>query len=217
MSRIGFAFDIDGVLIRGKRAIPHAKEALLLLQRANVPFVLLTNGGGNTEADFAENLFKSYGLPVDASQIVLAHTPTKNLVHEYKHKLVCVFGRKNALSAAKAYGFNACTPEQYLSVHHSFPFEHYDEPLGDGIRKMIEEKPVSLAMYYSDPIKWGRDIQLMCDFSMDQMPNGGFPKRNGEKLRTIFCNSDLYWSHSFPIPRLGQVLQIISIFKSLFF
>ncbi|RAL61845.1 hypothetical protein DID88_002908 [Monilinia fructigena] len=45
-----FAFDIDGVLLRSSSPIPGASEALNLLYSNNIPFILLTNGGGKHES-----------------------------------------------------------------------------------------------------------------------------------------------------------------------
>lgn len=54
--KYAFAFDIDGVLIRGGRPIPEAIEAMKLLNGENeygikVPYIFVTNGGGKTEAE----------------------------------------------------------------------------------------------------------------------------------------------------------------------
>lgn len=40
------AFDIDGVLVRGQEVLPGARESLKALEDARVPFVFVTNGGG---------------------------------------------------------------------------------------------------------------------------------------------------------------------------
>lgn len=42
--RAGAVFDIDGVLCRGKNAIRGARESLVRLNDAHIPFVCLTNG-----------------------------------------------------------------------------------------------------------------------------------------------------------------------------
>lgn len=40
---IGFVFDIDGVLLRGKKPIPSARAALDLLNDHSIPYIFLTN------------------------------------------------------------------------------------------------------------------------------------------------------------------------------
>lgn len=42
----GQAFDIDGVLVRGEGVLPGARDSLRALEDACVPFVFVTNGGG---------------------------------------------------------------------------------------------------------------------------------------------------------------------------
>jgi ribonucleotide monophosphatase NagD (HAD superfamily) len=43
-SGVGAVFDIDGVVLRGHKALPGARDALLRLNKADIPFIFLTNG-----------------------------------------------------------------------------------------------------------------------------------------------------------------------------
>ena len=201
--KFGFVFDVDGVLLRGGKVIARSNDAIKLVKDLNIPLAILTNGGGESEDVFAKKLHKSGIVDVSEHEIVLAHTPTKSMVSDYKDELCVVFGRKDPVLAAGRYGFKAVSPEDYLSVFDSFPFERYKCRLSEEMVKMIREKPVALSMVYSDPLLWGRDIELLCDLSRDST-DGALPSRNGKKMKTLFCNSDLFWSHSFPLPRLGQ-------------
>lgn len=47
------AFDYTGVFATSSNALPAAIPALQLLNRHNIPFVILTNAGGRTEKDRA--------------------------------------------------------------------------------------------------------------------------------------------------------------------
>jgi ribonucleotide monophosphatase NagD (HAD superfamily) len=58
------AFDIDGVLIRGKEEIPGATQVLQKLTALHVPFVFVTNGGGCTEAHKAAELSVRFSIEV---------------------------------------------------------------------------------------------------------------------------------------------------------
>ena len=58
------AFDLDGVLIRGKGGVPGAVEALKRLTALRVPFIFVTNGGGVTEANKAAELCVRFGIEV---------------------------------------------------------------------------------------------------------------------------------------------------------
>ncbi len=201
--RFGIAFDVDGVLLRGSKLLPGAVAALRTVQDRRIPHLVVTNGGGVTEQDFAERL-QQLGLPrLGPQQVVLAHTPAKRMT-ELRDELVVVFGRKHPVRAAQAYGFRlAVTPEQYCTVHNLFPFEAYNEPLSDELRAAIATRPAAAALVFTDPIVWGRDIQLIVDLAAPEMPLGGLPKRTAP-LRVVFAQNDFLWSHSFPHPRFGQ-------------
>ncbi len=54
---------IDGVLVRSSNPIPGAHEALSYLQSEKIPFILLTNGGGKTEAARVAYLEKKLQIP----------------------------------------------------------------------------------------------------------------------------------------------------------
>lgn len=60
----GILLDIDGVLVRGRNAIPGAREALEMLQQSDVPTVFLTNGGSESEQEAAERLSDKTGFEV---------------------------------------------------------------------------------------------------------------------------------------------------------
>ena len=62
----GVLLDIDGVLVRGRNAIPGAREALEMLQQSDVPTVFLTNGGSESEKEAAERLSDKTGFEVIA-------------------------------------------------------------------------------------------------------------------------------------------------------
>ncbi|GKT90449.1 HAD-superfamily subfamily IIA hydrolase [Colletotrichum tofieldiae] len=75
-----FAFDIDGVLIRGGRAIPEAVEAMKVLNGDNeygiqIPYIFLTNGGGKTEEERCGDLSKQMEIDISPAQFICGHTP----------------------------------------------------------------------------------------------------------------------------------------------
>jgi len=71
---------IDGVLLRSAAPIPGASEALQYLHNHNIPFILLTNGGGKHESARVAELSKKLGLPLTEENFVQSHTPFKQLV-----------------------------------------------------------------------------------------------------------------------------------------
>lgn len=77
--------------MRQKDPIPRAREALLHLQQQRIPFILLTNGGGKTEAERVEELSGILGVSLDTSTFIQSHTPFADF-HELKRSTVLVVG-----------------------------------------------------------------------------------------------------------------------------
>lgn len=70
-----FAFDIDGVLIRGGKPIPQAVEAMKVLNGQNeygvkVPYIFVTNGGGKTEQERCLDLSRQLELEISPGQFI---------------------------------------------------------------------------------------------------------------------------------------------------
>jgi ribonucleotide monophosphatase NagD (HAD superfamily) len=59
-----FAFDIDGVLMLGSKAIAAGARALKTLEEKKIPYILLTNGGGKYEPDRVAELSHALGANV---------------------------------------------------------------------------------------------------------------------------------------------------------
>lgn len=103
-----FAFDIDGVLLRGKTPLTGAKQALETLQANSIPFILLTNGGGLTEAAHVDRVGERLEMHFEESQFVQSHSPFKLFVEQYQDDWVLVVGghRHIVKDLAVKYGFN---------------------------------------------------------------------------------------------------------------
>jgi ribonucleotide monophosphatase NagD (HAD superfamily) len=76
----GHSYSIDGVLLRTSTPLPGAAEALGYLHKNNIPFILLTNGGGKHESTRVVELSKKFGVPLTEENFVQSHTPFKQLV-----------------------------------------------------------------------------------------------------------------------------------------
>lgn len=133
-----FAFDIDGVLMRGKVPLDGAKQTLETLQANSIPFILLTNGGGLTELDHAGRLGLRLTMSIDEDQFVQSHTPFKTFVEEYKEEWIVVLGGhgSHVKDLAAMYGFN---PEKIITSSdiakhhpsiHPFPVSPANNPEG---------------------------------------------------------------------------------------
>ena len=117
-STIAFAFDVDGVLVRGKEPVPGARETLKLLRDNSIPFIFLTNSGGKTEADQATTLAGRLGVPIEPEQVVQSHSPFHDLVPLYRDKTILVLGGigNNIRNLAEAYGFRNVLTTSDLQV-----------------------------------------------------------------------------------------------------
>ena len=119
-----FVFDVNGVLRLGPNPLKGAKEAIELLQsyKPHIPFIILSNSGGATEASRAKELSNKLNLSnnfeIRPSQMVLCHSPLKNLVSEYKDKLVLIAGGRRCIEVAKMYGYmNIIGVEEYAALN----------------------------------------------------------------------------------------------------
>lgn len=89
---------IDGVLLRSAKPLPGARKALSYLQTRQIPFILLTNGGGTHEEDRVAHLSELLEVELKTTNFIQSHTPFKQLLHGYesqaplKDKCVLVIG-----------------------------------------------------------------------------------------------------------------------------
>jgi len=111
-SPLAFAFDIDGVLIHGKHALPAARRAFNILDGqnpfgVNIPRILLTNGGGKTEKDRAAELSEMIGCKIHEKELVQSHTVIKRVVQKHAHSPVLILGGSHdgTKKVAQHYGF----------------------------------------------------------------------------------------------------------------
>mmetsp|Transcript_102926 Transcript_102926/g.295104 ORF Transcript_102926/g.295104 Transcript_102926/m.295104 type:complete len:323 (-) Transcript_102926:642-1610(-) len=211
LARFGVAFDVDGVLTRVPNAIPGAYEALSKLQAGGVPFCLMTNGGGATEASKAESLSKLLGLdtPLVPEQICLCHTPMKALAkpgpESLKDETVLLVGKKygQLKDIAETYGFTrAITVEE---LHARYPDMYNDMP------PAVELDPSSVAaesdlkikaiLTMIDPIEWGRETQIVCDV----LRSDGTVGTDVDTQVVAMHNScsDFEYAARWPTPRFG--------------
>lgn len=216
-SPLAFAFDIDGVLIHGPSVLPEAKRALAILNGENkqgikIPYIMMTNGGGSTEADRVARLSAELGIPVHPSQMVQSHTVLRSLAHKYADEPVLVLGGINdaVRKVAEGYGFKKAYSA--LDVHASnpsvFPF-HRMTP-----EELVAAKPFDLpntafraVFVFCDSRNWGLDIQVMIDVLRARGGVIGAPYRvKGDPpvVELVFCNPDLLWRNDFPRHRFGQ-------------
>lgn len=204
-----FAFDIDGVLLRGRSVIPAAQNALNSLYdqsrgRWRAPITFITNGGGTTEAARAHKLTDMLNVPIHEHQIVLSHTPMKTLIHSYEDRAILTVGNPQCASIARSYGFKHVIDTETLAhIHtHSTPFAALDHVKPTQNDYLVAEMPVAAVFVMTDSRDWGRDIQLL----LDVLRSDGHPNRALCKKQTVdlyFSNPDILFPNEYHMPRLA--------------
>ncbi|OAY74316.1 Uncharacterized protein ACMD2_01482, partial [Ananas comosus] len=215
----GIAFDIDGVVLRGRTPIGGSPQALRRLYgddgTLKIPFLFLTNGGGVTESKRALELSELLGVHISPVQVVQGHSPFKELVNRFEDELIVAVGKGEPATVMSEYGF-----KKVLSIdEHASYFSDID-PLSpykqwktkqmlDSMYNSKEVNPrcnvysdrVKGVFVVSDPVDWGRDIQVLCDI----LKTGGLPgKEKGHQPPLYFASDDLEYQAAFPSERLGM-------------
>ncbi|KAI9167292.1 CDP-alcohol phosphatidyltransferase class-I family protein [Paramyrothecium foliicola] len=214
-----YAFDIDGVLVRGGKAIPEALETMKVLNGENEygikvrapgtsPHIFLTNGGGKTEEERCSDLSRQLECDIKPGQFICGHTPMREMAEKYKTVLVVGGEGEKCRQVAEGYGFtDVVTPGdiiKYNSATTPFrkltPQEHAasrDRDFGDVV--------IDAVFVFADSRDWAGDIQIMLDIAMSQ---GG---RIGTRSATFdegppfyFSHNDVVWSAAHEHVRLGM-------------
>ncbi|OIT39369.1 hypothetical protein A4A49_03621 [Nicotiana attenuata] len=204
-SSCGIAFDIDGVILRGRTPIGNSPSALRRLYdesgNLKLPFLFLTNGGGIPESKRAAELSELLGVKILPAQVVQGHSPFRNLLKRYENELIVVTGKGEPAEVMSAYGFKkVLSLEEYTSY-----FDDID-PVAQFKRWTRTTKPfnwprhsselapqidvysdrVKAVFVASDPVDWGRDIQVLCDI----LTSGGLPGKECEHQPYLYFAAD---------------------------
>jgi ribonucleotide monophosphatase NagD (HAD superfamily) len=121
--------------VKGRSVIgnsPHVVRSLLAPysdKGVQIPFALMTNGGGIPEPEKAEDINKRLGLPLSpedglklhGDHMILCHTPLKDpeLLKEYADKYVIVTGTYEELHVAQVYGYKKAIHVEELSAFYN--------------------------------------------------------------------------------------------------
>ena len=135
----GIFTDIDGVLVRGKKAIPRSDIAFKFLRQSlnkidpqkygtinnKIPFIGLTNGGGKLENHKANEINHILQVAEDdfkwqEKNIVLNFSPLRSILKDYKDRIVLVTGVGNVHLIASDCGLQKfITVDEYCAL---FPY-----------------------------------------------------------------------------------------------
>jgi HAD superfamily hydrolase (TIGR01456 family) len=200
--RLAFAFDFDGVFIQGKNTLPFAKQTLQKLKNLQIPFIILTNGGGMKESLKAQQISDRIRVEITEKQLVLSHSPMKKLAQKYMDQLMLVVGPETCKDVARSYGFkNVISP---LEVHNQHP-EIWPFKRHLGTSKCLSSLKFGGVLQFHDSLDWGLDYQVMMDVLTCHDGNLMIPTTKlDQTLPIYFSNSDLVWKSSFHSNRFAQ-------------
>ncbi|XP_057989456.1 uncharacterized protein YKR070W isoform X3 [Hevea brasiliensis] len=220
-SSFGIAFDIDGVILRGRVPIGGSPQALRRLYEDSgslkVPFLFLTNGGGIPESRRAIELSEILSVKILPSQVLQGHSPFKNLLKRYENQLIIATGKGEPALVMSEYGFKkVLSLEEYASFFENIdPVSQYKRWTTEQVsnrtkgslslnmtpRCNVSSEAVKAVFIVSDPVDWGRDIQVLSDV----LRSGGLPgQENGHQPPLYFAADDLEYQAAFPSQRLGM-------------
>ncbi|KAL5890384.1 hypothetical protein ACKVWC_005593 [Pyricularia oryzae] len=214
-----FAFDIDGVLIRGGKVIPEAVEAMKVLNGENkygvkVPYIFLTNGGGKTEAERCKDLSAQLEIEVSTGQFICGHTPMRELAEEHRTVLVVGGEGEKCREVAEGYGFrDVITPGDIIKANAATapfrkltPQEHSNSRdllarTGGDLSKIV----IEAVFVFADSRDWASDLQIIIDVAMSK---GGRLETRSETFDegppVYFSHNDTLWAAQHEHARLGM-------------
>ncbi|CAG7837229.1 unnamed protein product [Allacma fusca] len=205
----GLLFDIDGVIVRGRKVLPFAPDAFRLLLDNNgnfrVPTVFVTNAGNLLRHDKAQQLSNWLGVEVHEDQVVMAHSPLR-MFRNYHDKRVLVSGQGPVADIARNLGFTKVTTLDELRA--AFPVLD----AVDHTRRVSAPSPlekyfprIEAVVLFGEPIRWETALQLLIDVIMTNGLPTEAPKHVPRPhIPILACNMDLQWMAEACMPRFGH-------------
>ncbi|KAI1359637.1 HAD-like domain-containing protein [Xylaria arbuscula] len=208
-----FAFDIDGVLVRGGRPIPEALEAMKVLNGKNkygikIPYIFLTNGGGKSEAERCGDLSRQLEVDISPAQFICGHTPMSEMAS--KHNTVLVVGGEGekCRTVAQSYGFkDVVTPGDIIKANSATtPFRKLTpEELKNSKERDFSDVVIEAIFVFADSRDWAGDLQIIIDLAMSKGGRVGTLSETFDEGPPIyFSHNDVVWSAAHENVRLGM-------------
>lgn len=213
VASFAFAFDIDGVLVRGPETIPQAPLALKMLNGENkynikIPYIFVTNGGGKTEEMRCKDLSERLQVPVSCDQFIQGHTPMRDLKDKYKTVLVIGGIGEACRLVAENYGFeDVVTPGDILKWNpHVSPFRTLtDEEYKNSRERDFSKTNIEAILVFADSREWAADQQIILELLMSKNGVMGTVSETFEEGPPIyFAHSDFVWATNYNLSRYGM-------------
>lgn len=207
--RFGLLFDIDGVIVRGRRVLPFAREAFSNLVdekgKFRVPTVFVTNAGNVMRHQKAQQLSSWLGIEVGEDQVVMSHSPLR-MFKQFHNKHVLVSGQGPTTDIARAVGFTKITSTDNL--RNAFPaLDAVDHKRRQTVPCGFEKyyPRIEAVVMFGEPVRWETSLQLILDVLM----TNGLPCEAPKSIPyphipLLACNMDLHWMAEACMPRFGH-------------
>ncbi|KAI8623100.1 HAD-superfamily hydrolase [Xylariaceae sp. FL1651] len=208
-----FAFDIDGVLVRGGRAIPEAIQAMKVLNGDNeygvkIPYIFLTNGGGKSEAERCGDLSRQLQVDISPAQFICGHTPMSEMATKYHTVLVVGGEGEKCRNVAQSYGFkDVVTPGDIIKTDSATtPFRKLTpEELKNSKERDFSNVVIEAIFVFADSRDWAGDLQIIIDLAMSKGGRiGTLSETFDEGPPIYFSHNDVVWSAAHDNVRLGM-------------
>ncbi|KAI1152598.1 HAD-superfamily hydrolase [Nemania diffusa] len=208
-----FAFDIDGVLVRGGRPIPEAIEAMKVLNGKNkygiiIPYIFLTNGGGKSEKERCCDLSKQLEIDISPAQFICGHTPMSEMANKYKVVLVIGGEGEKCRDIARTYGFkDVITPGDIIKTDSTTtPFRKLtDKEYKNSIKRNFNDVVIEAIFVFADSHDWASDLQIIIDLAISKGGRiGTLSETFDEGPPIYFSHNDVVWSAAHNNVRLGM-------------
>ncbi|CAL1537490.1 unnamed protein product [Lymnaea stagnalis] len=206
--QFGFLFDIDGVIVRGRKPLPLAKDAFQLLTengKFKVPTLFVTNAGNSLRTRKAQQLSEWLGIEVSEDQVVMSHSPLK-MFRQFHDKHVLVNGQGPIKEIAHNIGFTRVTTTEELA--HRFPdLDKMDHQRKKAAPCAFEEyfPKLEAVILFGEPVRWEGPLQLIIDVLLTSgKPSDDVSEIPYPHIPVMACNMDLLWMSEHKIPRLGH-------------
>ncbi|XP_039262983.2 haloacid dehalogenase-like hydrolase domain-containing 5 [Styela clava] len=208
----GLLFDIDGVVLRGKKPIPAAQDAFKKIVnnkgKFRVPVVFVTNAGNALRKCKAEQLSEALNVKVSEEQVMLSHSPLR-LFKQFHNKRLLLSGQGPVEDIAKNLGFtNTVTIDD---VRDHFPMldmvDHTRRPKTFKYPSFDDFPPIEGIVLFGEPIRWETNLQIITDVLLTDGTLRGpvpLPDVNKPHLPVLACNMDLQWMSETHMPRFGH-------------
>lgn len=216
-----FAFDIDGVIVRGPETIPEARDALKMLNGENkynikVPYIFITNGGGKSEATRCKDLSNRLGIEVREDQVIQGHTPMKDLITVYKNVLVVGGVGDTCRKIAQGYGFqNVFIPLDVMKWNPSVsPYYQLTKEDEECVRNDVDfaNTPIDAILVFADSRNWAADQQIILELLLSKNGvMGTISETFDEGPPIYFAHSDFVWATDYKLSRYGMGALQVSI------